>query len=50
MPKDETVGELSMNDDPETTSKEQRDDYLEIDDGIGCVEVWEHLSERRMAD
>jgi len=22
----------------------------EVDDGCGCVEVWEHLSEQRAAD
>lgn len=27
------------------------DDHLEdLEDGCGCAEVWEHLSERREAD
>jgi len=33
------------------TTEEQGDDHLdEIEDGAGCTEIWEHLSERRDAD
>ncbi len=35
----------------ETTREEQTDDHLDdIEDGCGCAEVWEHLSESRDAD
>ena len=34
-----------------TTTEEPADDHLEdVEDGCGCAEVWEHLSERREAD
>lgn len=30
---------------------EQRDEHLaDLEDGCGCAEVWEHLSERREAE
>lgn len=32
-------------------SEEPDDDHLDdVDDGAGCTEIWEHLSERRDAD
>ncbi|WP_181685796.1 hypothetical protein [Halorhabdus salina] len=35
----------------EETDDAQPDDHLDdIDDGCGCAEVWEHLSEQREDD
>ena len=37
--------------DAERTSEERADAHLaDIDDGSGCTEIWEHLSERRDSD
>lgn len=36
--------------DPESTRESDGTDHLDdIDDGVGCTEIWEHLSERREA-
>jgi hypothetical protein len=34
----------------ETTTDDDRAHLDGIEDGCGCAEVWEHLSERRAAD
>ncbi len=35
----------------DTEEETQDGDYLDdIDDGCGCAEVWEHLSERRESE
>ena len=34
-----------------TPDEEQATDHLDdVEDGCGCTEIWEHLSERREAD
>jgi len=38
-------------DPPEAEAEEDERTYLsEVEDGCGCAEVWEHLSERRRND
>ena len=33
---------------PEADSAEHEDDHLDdVEDGCGCTEIWEHLSEQR---
>lgn len=33
---------------PESEEEEQQDDHLaDIEEGAGCTEIWEHLSEQR---
>jgi hypothetical protein len=35
----------------ETAGDERADDHLaDVEDGCGCAEVWEHLSEERADD
>jgi len=36
-----------MTDTAESESETAREHLAEIEDGCGCVEVWEHLSEHR---
>lgn len=46
------VGGTGMGSDAVTTCEEQEDDYhlRNLPDGIGCTEIWEHLSEARTED
>jgi len=30
-----------------SNSEDDVDEYLDVDDGCGCAEVWDELSERR---
>jgi hypothetical protein len=34
----------------EELSEDNRGHLAEVEDGCGCAEVWEHLSERRQSD
>jgi hypothetical protein len=37
--------------DPQHDDEEKQTDHLDdVEDGCGCAEVWEHLSEQREAD
>ncbi|OYR42169.1 MULTISPECIES: hypothetical protein [unclassified Halorubrum] len=52
---DEPETESSDNADPETEPEQTQEgdgtEHLDdIDDGVGCTEIWEHLSERREAE
>lgn len=33
-----------------TTTDDDREHLDDLEDGCGCAEVWEHLSERRAAE
>lgn len=35
---------------PENPTDDERDHLESVEDGCGCTEVWEHLSERRDDD
>ena len=35
---------------PEQQDEEATDHLDDVEDGCGCAEVWEHLSEQREAD
>jgi hypothetical protein len=40
-----------MTETEESRDEESATEHLDdVDDGCGCAEVWEHLSERRQAD
>ncbi|OYR38881.1 hypothetical protein DJ82_10585 [Halorubrum sp. Ib24] len=52
---DEPETESSDDADPETEPEQTQEgdgtEHLDdIDDGVGCTEIWEHLSERREAE
>lgn len=39
-----------MSEQTETQNEEQVDEHLDdVEDGCGCTEIWEHLSDRREA-
>ena len=39
---------MSGTSDPDTEADQEPDrSHLEVEDGCGCAEVWEHLSEQR---
>ena len=41
----------ATDDSPETDDSRAMDEHLaDVEDGCGCTEVWEHLSERRDDD
>jgi len=40
-----------MTDNPPADDEEQVDEHLQnVEDGCGCTEIWEHLSETRESD
>lgn len=42
--------EMTEHDDGATTEEADTDHLQDIEDGAGCTEIWEHLSERRAVD
>ncbi|WP_195837570.1 MULTISPECIES: hypothetical protein [unclassified Halorhabdus] len=46
-----TDSQMDTTTDDETEDATQPDDHLDdVEDGCGCAEVWEHLSEQREDD
>jgi hypothetical protein len=51
MTADEELRERSESDEsPEDTPSDHRDHLSDIEDGSGCTEIWEQLSEQREDD
>ncbi|WP_259371275.1 MULTISPECIES: hypothetical protein [Halostella] len=42
---------MTTTQEPDEEEEEQVDDHLaDVEEGAGCTEIWEHLSERRNDD
>ena len=44
------TADMTTASDPEDAEEQVRDHLDDVEDGCGCTEIWEHLSERREAD
>jgi len=42
--------EIAMSEEEPTEAASDTDHLAELEDGAGCAEIWEHLSDRRETD
>lgn len=47
MTAEETFDEQSTAEEPGEDTERERVHLSDVEDGAGCTEIWEHLSERR---